>query len=167
MQKRITLLVVLFSIYLKAQISPDNSSISLGVGPYTSEKIDDLISAQLSLQFYLKRHILGVNLEYGGQIGQNPNNYYTSNLLYGRDIKIANFLNIELISGIGYYSFSLNNNTYKKQIETINFPVRANLIFDLYRNTIFKGIKPGLSFGYNLNNKNITRNALILIQVYF
>jgi hypothetical protein len=165
MKKRLTLLVLLFSIYLNSQISIDRTSIYLGFGPYTSEKFNGLISAKLSLQFYQNGNILGLNLEYGGQIGQNPNKYFSSNLLYGRDIKIANFLNIELISGIGYYSF--NNNTYKKQIETINFPVRTNLIFDLYRNTIFKGIKPGLSFGYNLNNKNIIRNALLLIQVNF
>ncbi|AUC14831.1 hypothetical protein BTO06_06605 [Tenacibaculum sp. SZ-18] len=167
MQKRFTLIAILFSIYLKAQISSDKSSISLGVGPYKSEKTDGLIAAQLSLQFYHKRNILGLNLEYGGQIGQNPNNYITSNLLYGRDIKIANFLNIELISGIGYYSFSLNNYAYNKQIETINFPVRINLIFDLYRNSIFKGIKSGLGFGFNLNSENITGNALILLQVNF
>jgi hypothetical protein len=161
MTKQFALLILLLSTsYLISQNSKNTTTISLGLGPYTSERFQGILSVNLSLKLYQNNTIYGFNIESGSQIGIKPDSYFTLNLLFGRDFSLLNFINFQIISGIGYYTLSESVDNIENQIDTLNIPLKGNLIFNFYRNTIFWRLKTGIGFGANLNNKNITRNFI-------
>lgn len=165
MKKTITLFTLLFTFYLNAQSFIDETSLTFGVGPYSSEKLDSFLTGNINLLFNSYDHLFGISLETGSEFSlynSNPDRYFTANLLYGRNFAVKHNFSIELLSGLGYYSYKERNFTNDKYLHSLNLPFKANFLFHLNKGHWIN--KMGIGISSSINNKNIVNSFLFLSQ---
>lgn len=91
-------------------------------------------------------------------------NFFEIDLLYGKEIKIAKALHIDLFAGLGYFVFDYNNgsstNHYKKN--TIGYPIHVR-----FRYNTGVQFSLGLQFHNNINSATTISQPGIFLQWNF
>ncbi|CAL2084417.1 conserved exported hypothetical protein [Tenacibaculum sp. 190524A05c] len=165
MKKTITLFTLLFTLYLNAQSFIDEITFTFGIGTSRSEKLDDSTTGNVNLLFNSNNHLFGLHYESGSKLitlSNNPDKYSVANILYGRNFQIKDNFSIELLSGLGIFNYRSYDFTDGKDVNTLNVPVKGNLVFHLNDGNWID--KLGIGISSSVNNQNIVTSFLFLVQ---
>ena len=169
--KKIFLTAFFFSFILSLTAQNENKGIefhSISFSPlniYFGER-DSGFGMNLDVSFNKGNHIFkiyaGGASEFGINIGGESINdsFAEYNILYGRELKIKEWLGIDFFAGVGYFNFKYNGGSsteYKKAV--IGFPLQSKIRFNTGR--IFS---LGVQLHSNINSATTIYQPGIFLQ---
>lgn len=164
-KKFITIFLILVSINVAAQENDSKlkiQSANIGFGGFYiktifSEEGGTTLFADVT--FSINKHLISSSYLSGTEIGILGNSTYNFDeisLLYGRELKVANWLSFDGFAGLGFYNQN-SKNSYVADDKSVSFPIRINTKF--YFN---KKFGMGLNSNYSINsvNNNFSTNLI-------
>ncbi|QCX38095.1 hypothetical protein FF125_06505 [Aureibaculum algae] len=171
------LIVVLFLVFPLSLLSQNNgesfhlNSMAISPGIYFDNSTSGLvINGELS--FAYKSNLFTFSATTGSEVNffDNHDNFYSLNLLYGREFSMGRKFIIDAHAGIGYFSFKSTRYHWEgdesilidSPRNTIGLPVSARVRYKF--NDL---ISLGLKFEENFNSVNSVFNTGIIVQWNF
>ena len=164
-KKIITIILILVSINVVAQENDSKlkiQSANIGFGGFYFKTIlseGGGVTLFADATFSINKHLISSSYLTGAEIGilgSSTYNFDEVSLLYGRELKVANWLSFEGFAGLGFYNQN-SKESYVVDCKSVSYPIRINTKF--YFNKKF-GMGFNTNYSINSVNNNFSTNLI-------